>query len=204
MAFMEILFPTNISLGAIGGGGWSTRVVVTDGGSEYRQALFGYTRGRWTVGHNLRTAPEFAQLIAYHRLAMGKLNGFRFLDWTDYQDGGIGILASNASSQLQIAKAYQATDLFGHTLFNTRLISKPSPGTISFFINGTPTGIVSLDYTTGLVSGASPDLTHVYTWTGQFHIPVRFDTDNPEISMDLPTSAGWKGIPLIELRMQGQ
>ncbi len=207
MAFLEILFPTNISLGAIGGPGWSTRVVVTDGGNEYRQGLFGASRGRWTVGHNLRTRVEFGQLLAFHRLAVGKLNGFRFQDWTDYQDSdgnATGIVATNASGLVQMAKLYQQTDLFGHTVFGTRLVSKPAPGTINFFLNSSPISLPTIDFTTGVVTGITPSMDNVYTWTGQFHVPVRFDTDAPELSMDLPTAAGWKGIPLIELRIKGQ
>jgi|SRR5580700_5656945 uncharacterized protein (TIGR02217 family) len=210
--FMEILFPTNVSLGAIGGTGWSTRVVVTDGGNEYRQQLWGYSRGKWTVGHNLRTAAEWAQLITFHRLAAGKTLGFRFQDWSDYTDGGGGTVTFNASIQLQLAKLYAQVDIItGDPWVNLRLISKPVPGTIQLFLNGTPHTLGtggSIDYTTGVITLGAGDPPEgpgdIYTWTGQFHVPVRFDTDTPEISMDLPTAAGWKGIPLIELRIPGQ
>lgn len=208
--FLEILFPTNVSLGAIGGQGWSTRVVVTDGGAEYRQQLWGYTRGKWTVGHNLRTQPQFAQLIAFHRLVMGKTLGFRFLDWTDYTDDGDGVITQNASSTWQLSKVYQQTDLFGDTQSSYRLISKPLPGSVAFMLNGSPYSLDgTLDYTTGQITfgggDPAPGPGEVYTWTGTFHVPVRFDTDTPEISMDLPVNgAGWKGIPVIELRIPGQ
>lgn len=210
--FMEILFPTNVSLGAIGGTGWSTRVVVTDGGNEYRQQLWGYSRGKWTVGHNLRTAAEWAQLITFHRLAAGKTLGFRFLDWSDYTDGGGGSVTYNASVQLQLMKLYAQIDIIsGDPWINERLISKPVPGTIQLFLNAVPHTLGaggSIDYTTGVITLGSgdppPGVGAIYTWTGQFHVPVRFDTDTPEISMDLPTAAGWKGIPLIELRIPGQ
>lgn len=211
--FLEIRFPTNVSLGAIGGQGWSTRVVVTDGGAEYRQQLWGYTRGKWQVGHNLRSPAQWAQLIAFHRLVMGKTFGFRFQDWSDYTDNNIGVLAQNAGSFWQLAKLYTQNDVFGNPQNNYRLISKPQPGTVTFDLNGTPYTFVGggsgLDYTTGVVTFNSPDPSpspsEVYTWYGQFDVPVRFDTDMPEISMDLPlTGAGWKGISVIELRIPGQ
>lgn len=208
--FIEILFPTNVSLGAIGGTGWSTRVVVTDGGTEYRQQLWGYSRGKWTVGHNLRTPTEWSQLIAFHRLALGKTYGFRFQDWSDYQDGGNGVISQNAAGIWQLTKLYSQTDLFGATYNNYRLISKPVPGSVAFSLNGVSHVLGgSLDYTTGQITFGGGDPTpgpsEIYTWTGQFHVPCRFDTDAPEISMDLPlTGAGWKGIPVIELRIKGQ
>lgn len=202
--FLELLFPTNVSLGAIGGTGWSTRVVVTDGGSEFRQQLWGYSRGKWTVGHNLRTQTQYSQLIAFHRLVLGKTLGFRFRDWTDYTDNGLGVVQKNAAGAWQLAKLYTQTDLFGTPWNNYRLISKPEPGTIQMYLNASPISSETIDYTTGVVTGIAPSGGNVYTWTGNFHVPVRFDTDTPEISMDLPTAAGWKGIPVIELRIAGQ
>lgn len=209
--FIEIVFPVNVSLGAIGGTGWSTRVVVTDGGAEYRQQLWGYSRGKWTVGHNLRTATEWGALITFHRLVAGKTLGFRFRDWSDYQDTGIGVVTKNAAGAWQLAKQYSQTDIIlGQTYNNLRLISKPEPGTIQTFLNGVfhPLSFgSSLDFTTGVFNfggDPSPSPSNVWTWTGNFHVPVRFDTDTPEISMDLPTAAGWKGIPVIELRIPGQ
>jgi uncharacterized protein (TIGR02217 family) len=196
MAFLEIRFPTNVSLGAVGGQGWSTRVVTTDAGFEYRQQLWDRTRGHWHVGHNLRSPTEWAALVAFHRLAQGKTNGFRFQDWSDYTDGGNGVVVANPNGTLQLAKTYTATNVVTlATITNTRLISKPQPGTITFF-GGSPT----LDYTTGaLTAGGSTGV----TWTGQFDIPARFDIDDPEISMDLPlTGAGWRGIPIIEIRVK--
>ena len=210
MAQSDILFPTNISLGAVGGQSWSTRVVVTDGGYEYRQQLWGYTRGKWTVGHNLRTQAEFSALIAFHRLCLGKTYGFRFLDWTDYTDNGGGSVALNASGAVQFSKTYSFEDIVAFTTFsNVRLISKPVPGTVALFLNGTPySGPSTIDYSTGVITGLSPasnpGVGDVYTWTGQFHVPCRFDTDDPMISMDLPTAAGWKGIPILEIRIPGQ
>lgn len=213
-AFLELRFPTNISYGAIGGQGWSTRVVTTDAGYEYRQQLWAQTRGKWTVGHNLRTATQWAQLVAFHRLVNGRTLGFRFQDWTDYTDNGAGTISQNASSQWQLTKVYSLTDLFSTTWNNNRLISKPQPGTVNFFLNGSPYTFVNsandLDYTTGVCLAQAgtgdpvPGSGDVYTWTGQFDVPCRFDVDEPEMSYDIPTGVGWRGIPIIELRIAGQ
>ncbi len=210
-SFMEIVFPENVSYGAVGGQGWSTRVVVTDAGYEYRQQLWAQTRGRWVVGHNLRSATEWATLIAFHRLALGRTMGFRFKDWTDYTDGGTGGLSQNASGLWQLTKTYSQTDLVSAQVYTSaRLISKPRPTSVAFSLNGTPYTFVAstLDYTTGVVTFRTgdpvPGVGNVYTWTGNFDLPARFDTDDPQLSVDLPTAVGWRGIPIVELRMQGQ
>lgn len=205
MPFLEVRFPTNISLGAVGGQGWSTRIVETDSGKEFRQQMWDRTRGAWHVGHNLRKQDEYLQLIGFHRLMNGRTFGFRFQDWTDYQDNGVGVLILNTKGNLQLAKAYQAINvLTSDTYVNYRLISKPQPGTVAF----SPGSGVTVDYTTGLVTGAPPPIppaiASTTTWTGQFDVPARFDIDKPEISMDLPTAAGWRGIPIVEVMVPDQ
>ena len=210
-SFLEIVFPENVSYGARGGAGWSTRVVVTDSGREYRQQLWDRTRGRWTVGHNLRSQTDWDGLLTFHRLAAGKTFGFRFKDWTDYTDLGRGQLVFNTKGDIQLAKYYTSTPVAGGAspITNYRLISKPRPaGTyqgytapgIAFFFNGNPAPGLNVDYTTGLVTGTFGVIAG-YTWTGTFDVPVRFDTDEPELSVDLPTAVGWRGIPIIEIRV---
>lgn len=208
-SFRDILFPTNISYGAVGGCGWSTRVVTTDSGREYRQQMWARTRGRWTVGHNLRSATEWDQLITFHRSALGKTYGFRFKDWTDCTDNARGILALNSAGNVQLAKYYRVTDIITSTnIDSTRLISKPRPagtytdGTIAavqFFLSGSPVSL-TLDYATGKVTGTGGVVSN-YTWTGSFDIPCRFDTDEPEFSFDIPTAVGWRGITVMEVRV---
>jgi uncharacterized protein (TIGR02217 family) len=200
MAFLDIVFPENVSYGATGGGGWSTRVVVTDSGREYRQSLWGRTRGRWTVGHNLRGATDWDTLISFHRITQGKTFGFRFKDWTDFQDLGRGIMAVNSAGNVQLAKFYQATDIVTSAVYtNVRLISKPRPGTITTYLSGTPTS-TAIDYATGKCTALSSPTN--WTWSGSFDVPARFDTDEPELSFDIPTAVGWRGVPIIEIRVE--
>lgn len=195
MPFLEVRFPTNVSYGAVGGQNWSTRVVETDAGFEFRQQMWDRTRGHWHVGHNLRTPEEWAVLIAFHRLVRGKLYGFRFQDWTDYTDGGQGRVRLNSKGNLQLAKKYSLTTLVTPTttLTDYRFITKPQPNTITFNAS------CVVDYATGEVSG--PEAAQDVAWAGQFDVPARFDIDAPELSMDLPSGAGWRGIPIIEIRV---
>lgn len=40
----------------------------------------------------------------------------------------------------------------------------------------------------------------VFDWSGQFHVPVRFDTDQLNLEQIDVTIRGWEGIPILELR----
>ena len=203
--FMECQFPLNISLGARGGSGWSTRVEVNDGGYEMRSPRFVETsaaqslvlpkgRGRWMIAHQLRTPDEWATLLTYHRICKGRLNGFRFQDWSDYQVlTGQGVLVINTVGHAQLAKQYSLLDyITGQPTYVNRIINKPQPGTVAFSDAST------VDYTTGVVSGATP----ATTWTGQFDVPVRFDVDHCELHYRDYNIVDWPGIPIVELPIQ--
>lgn len=207
--FLEAQFPNNLSYGASGGFGWLTKVVVTNPGTEYRFQNWAQPLGRWTVGHNLRTPAQWGALMAFHRLVQGKTIGFRFQDWTDYTHewgpgvgNNAGVIGINSSSNYQLYKDYNLIDEISSTNYSqVRPIVKPQPGTIVVKSTGGTlrTGWV-LDYTTGQFTTPGTIISGDY-WYGQFDVPVRFDTDEAMISVDKPTGAGWRTIPIVELRI---
>lgn len=210
MAFLEIRFPTNVSYGAMGGAGWSTLVYQSDGGFTLSDPKWATPRGRWTVSHKSRTPSEWATLIALHRLAQGRLNGFRFQDWMDFTTvltSGVsnGSMNEFAAGQFQLQKKYAVTDTANNvttTVFRT--IIKPQPNTVTIYdgvTNAVIGGGIFIDYTTGIITGLTPG--HSYYWTGQFDVPVRFDNDRPSLSYDFHGAGGggvsWDNIELVEL-----
>ena len=116
----------------------------------------------------------------------GRLHGFRFKDFTDYKDNSGGRLGSGSGDGttkiFQMVKRYttgaQSID---------RQIKKPVSATIQIFVNGvlkTLTTDYTIDSTTGIVTFVTaPGAGLSVTWTGQFDVPVRFDTD--ELSMHM-------------------
>ena len=78
MSFIESpRFPDELSFGASGGPAYSTDVVVTDGGQEYRNAVWSQARGSWDVSHAARTQTYYNTLLAYFRAVRGRAHGFR-------------------------------------------------------------------------------------------------------------------------------
>lgn len=70
--FHEIQFPPDISYGASGGPGHSTRIVTTVSGHEWRNANWAMARGRWNVAHGLKKREQVAELIAFSRARRGR------------------------------------------------------------------------------------------------------------------------------------
>ncbi len=209
MAFFEARFPTNVSYGAIGGAGWSTRVVDTDGGYTFRQAMWVDPRGKWTIDHELRTPAEWAELITFHRVMEGKLHGFRFLDWSDFtvEDSQLGLILNTTGTTMQMFKKYRVTDTATSAFQEYhRKILKPQPDgqlfPLTIFQDGVEMVVQpTVDFATGIVSVSSTD-GHIYSWTGSFDVPVRFDTDLPNLAYDDFNIVSWRGITIVELLPQ--
>ena len=158
MSFIETpRFPDDLSYGATGGPTYATDVVVTEGGQEYRNAIWSQARARYNVAHAARTPTQYATLLAYFRAMRGRAHGFRFKDWTDYacssSAGVLGAGVGTAVAAYQLGKKY-ATG----SLTETRTIRKPVSGTVIVYRNGSPAtagagaGQYALDTTTGTVT----------------------------------------------------
>lgn len=202
-------FPDDLAVWAKSGISSSTQVAQVKSGREQRNSLWVYPRAKFDVANALRL-PDLSnvqgsnayriQLLRDWIVAMqGQLCGFRFKDWTDYQDEGCGTFTAVPNGVLlafQMAKSYTIG-----TQVILRLIAKPVSGAISFFDNGSPTS-PTLDTTTGIATFASaPASGHTLTWTGQFDVPVRFAADILEYVMDTGGLYDVQTIPLIEVRI---
>ena len=202
LPFYEIQFPQDISYGSSGGPSFLTKVLSTESGFEYRNKSWTRPRGKWNASHGLKQPTQYKALIAFWYAVNGRFAGFRWKDWLDYKDDGLGVLALNSKGYLQLAKVYTAPAAVVVSTITptfTRFIDKPVPGTITLQHGG------SVDYTTGLVSGASVG----DTWTGQFDVPARFDIDDLDMTIEQPwgaagadVSPSWRNIPIMEMKLK--
>lgn len=168
-------FPDDLAFWAKGGVNYATVVVGSTSGREQRTSLWTFGRGAWDLQNTVRmpaTAPNYTitTLRNFFRVAKGQAYGFRFRDWTDYQDEGNGILnttgTGNGTATLQMYKNYVLAPLS-----DQRLIAKPQVGTIAIQRNGVAAtagglpGQYSLDTTTGLVTWVADNSVGSSTWT---------------------------------------
>lgn len=216
MAFFEVLFPTTISYKASGGPTLNTSVNTSLAGAEQRNRNWALARSKWQV--SLLTpagmvAQTFVDLLQAFFLNVGaKADGFRLKDHKDFQFTNEQIGVGNGTQTVfQLQKTYT---IGGRTY--TRTIAKPVMATISDYKgaalantvtvtdNGTPLagGAFSVDATTGLVTITIPPASgHVIRASGQFHFPVRFDSD--ELALQIEAMAGDNVSPIVSLNTIG-
>lgn len=159
---------------------WSTRVVTLANGNEKRNVNWSQPKQSFSAPFQNITAEAARALKAAHYATRGMAYGFRFKDWADFQatNEPLGI-APSGSTPVQLVKTYD----FGAEAY-TRKISKPVAGTVTVRSNGTPVA-GTLDPVTGLFTPSSPWAGGgVLTWTGEFDVPVRFNSDQLTFTID--------------------
>ncbi len=207
MAFHEIRFPDVISRGAKGGPERRTRIVELASGDEERNASWANSRRRYDVSYGVRRADDLAAVVAFFEARNGRLHAFRFKDWSDYKSCLPS--ATPAPTDQIIGTGNGSTTTFALTKTYAsgaqswaRAILKPVAGTVAVSLNGVAQGSGwSVNTTTGIVTFAVPPTTGAVIRAGfEFDVPVRFDTDELPVTLDIERTGSIPSIPLIEVR----
>lgn len=204
--FAEVRFPEQVATGAVGGPSFSTDVVAAGSGHEFRNSNHADARRKWNVAHAIKDNAEFAELLAFFINRLGRAIGFRFKDWSDYQatadfiGNGDG---TNGVFQLQKTYAGSPTSQV-RTIFKPRddIDSEGFDHQAKMFWDAVEQSRNEwiLDITTGLVQfGAAPALGVAVSWTGEFDVPARFDSDVMQARFDEFNIMTWDNIPIFEL-----
>jgi uncharacterized protein (TIGR02217 family) len=185
--FLETpVFPDDLSFYALGGVSYNTTVVGSTSGRETRNSMWLYGRAQFDLQGSMRTTGGVADpfsirtLRNFFRVCKGQAYGFRFRDWTDYQDEGNGLfgpllpdyttpvvptLAATGQPQYQMFKTYIASPLYDY-----KPVQKPRPGTITVTRNGSPLvvgnspGNYNLDTTTGILTMVADSSEAITGW----------------------------------------
>jgi uncharacterized protein (TIGR02217 family) len=207
MAFHEVRFPDNISRGARGGPERRTQIVELASGDEERNASWANSRRRYDVAYGIRRADDLAAVVAFFEARNGRLHGFRYKDWADYKSA-LPSQAITATDQ-QIGTGTGSLQIFQLEKRYTsgaqtwvRTITKPVAGTVRVAL-----GMVeqmsgwTLDTTTGLVTFTTAPTGGVIVRAGfEFDVPVRFDSDTLDVTLDFERLGSITAIPLLEIR----
>ncbi len=207
MAFHEVRFPDDISRNARGGPERRTQIVELASGDEERNASWANSRRRYDAAYGIRRADDLAAVVAFFEARNGRLHGFRWKDWADFKsclpsqtpaatDQTIGA-GDGTTTAFQLVKSYVS----GAQAW-TRTITKPVAGTVRIAIDGVDQASGwSEDTTTGVVSfNTAPANGAAITAGFEFDVPVRFDTDTLDVTLDIERLGSITSIPLIEVR----
>jgi len=207
MAFHEVRFPDNISRGARGGPERRTQIVELASGDEERNASWANSRRRYDVAYGIRRADDLAAVVAFFEARNGRLHGFRFKDWADHKSC---MPSGTASPTDQAMGTGDGTMTAFHLVKHhssgaqswSRAIAKPVAGSVRMALDGVEElGGWSVDITTGVVTFTTAPGAGVAVAAGfAFDVPVRFDTDVLDVTLDVERLGSITSIPLVEIR----
>lgn len=208
--FHEVVFPTGISRGAVGGPERRTDIVVLGSGAEERNSRWADSRRRYNAGYGVRTVAELNAVVAFFEERRGRLYGFRWRDPFDWSSAVAGQDITPRDQTIGTGDGhetrFQLFKIYGSRFAPwSRAIAKPVAGTVRVAVAGqelqapafavdTTTGIVTFD--ARHVPAAGAEITAGF----QFDVPVRFDTDKLEVNLQGFQHGAIPSIPIVEIR----
>ncbi len=205
MAFDEVSLPARLAFGSTGGVERRTEIVTLASGFERRSTPWAQGRRRYLIGANLRSLDDMAALTAFFEARRGRLNGFRFRDFADFKSCAPGASVSATDQALGVGDGvttgFALTKAYGD---QRRAIRKPVTGSVRVAMDGVElaSGAFAVDGTTGVLTlEAAPGVGVEVTAGFLFDVPVRFDADRIEVTLESFGVGRMTAMPLIELRV---
>lgn len=197
MSFLEIRFPESIAFNSSSILEFNTTIIKSKNGYEQRNINWNTNKMKFNIINGIKTKAELDEVITFFRNVRGAGYGFRFKDWTDYQveNQYIGV-GNGKTKEFQLIKSYRVSD----NIVYYRKITKPVISTVRVFINDIESKDFNIDLTTGLITlNTVPEIDSIIKANFEFDVPVRFENDIMEITMNSINSGNIKDITLIEI-----
>ena len=209
MAFHEVSLPSRLAFGSTGGVERRTEVVTLGSGFERRSTPWAQGRRRYLIGANLRSLDDMAALTSFFEARRGRLYGFRFRDFADFRScapsGAMSALDQTLGVGDGARTGFDLLKRYGEGEFATeRPIRKPVAGSVRVAVDAVEleSAAFATDLTTGLVSLADPPPENAVVTAGfEFEVPVRFDADRIEVTLESFAAGRVAAVPLIEVRV---
>lgn len=153
---------------------FKTTVVTMKNGREARNADWSQAKHKATAQFNALTEAQFLYLKDLCLSCRGMAYAFLFRDWTDYKatDAQFGV-GDGVTKTFQLSKT---SSLPGGTPY-IRTIRAPDAGVV-VKVAGTVTAASVSSADGSVVFTTAPAAGAVLTWTGTYHIVMRFDSDD--------------------------
>lgn len=202
MAFDDVRLPDDIERGAVGGPSFNTRVTDLESGFTKRNGLWSQTRGEWDISYGISDGVDIDIVRDFFYAREGRLRGFRFKDWTDFELGD-PLNPAVTFQQIAVADGVLATFPVVKTYTSglityTRNIKKLVSGTMTVLVNGSIDATAVVDHDNATVTPTTlPALNDLIQVAGEFDVPVFFKSDSLRIRATLKDV---KSIPSIMIR----
>jgi uncharacterized protein (TIGR02217 family) len=209
MAFHDTQLPSDVERGAQGGPRFKTTILILGGGLEKRNIDWATTRAEYDISYGIESKEDYTDVIEFFYARQGRAHSFRFKDWADFAITAQDVLTTDGStSTVTMFKRYTS----GGINFD-REVTKPlasgwvvlvnsisqtvvydtAPASAEVAINSL-TGVITLGATHAATSGED------VTVTGEFDVPVRFDTDALDVNVETFDAGSMPQLTIVEVK----
>ena len=209
MAFHDTQLPSDIERGAQGGPRFKTTILILGGGLEKRNIDWATTRAEYDISYGIESKTDYSDVIEFFYARQGRAHSFRFKDWADFEiTDQLMFTTDTATATFQMFKRYSS----GGTNFD-RNLTKPLASGWTCTVNAVAqtivydtapaAGEVAIASLTGVVTlGSTHQATSGFLvkFTGEFDVPVRFDTDALDVNVETFDAGSMPQLTLVEVK----
>lgn len=200
MIIDAVRLPVDVERGVRGGPQFSTVVNRTDGGSLVTNQNWTYPLYRGQVGYGIQSKANLFDVVSFFYARRGRLRGFLFRDWSDYEFSNDLIGTGNG-----VVSTFQAVRIYADDILPfTRKITRPvDDAEMTVSVNGSVVSSATWSVTSGgIISFTSPPANGhaVRIVTGTFDVPCHFASDALEVEMEIWNAGSIPNIPIEEVR----
>jgi uncharacterized protein (TIGR02217 family) len=176
MSYLDAPFPERIAFGAERVPEWSTLLAENATGYSVANQNWSNALHSYDVSLTVRVASDYKAVLAHFHTVRGRAYSFPFKDFLDFQASDTeGVTTFVSTNVYQLQKKYS-----GSSNPYERKITRPVSGTCVFYrtraaVRSVITPVV--DYATGRMTVSGHQEGDVYTWAGEFRVPVRYLAD---------------------------
>lgn len=199
--FHDVRLPLSLAFGAQGGPERRTDVVSLASGGEARNAVWAGSRRRWDLGGAITKIEDLNTLVSFFEARLGRLHGFRFRDLVDDRSTIPGADISSTDQMIGAGDGSQTVfELVKQYGDVNRRIFKPVAGTVRVAVDGVDVSDIVVSPSKGEVRFSAPPTAGAVITAGYlFDVPVRFDSDQLETTIEAFGAGRAGAVPIIEL-----
>ena len=201
--FADVPFPIAIGNDASVTPTYSTQVVTSASGHEFRNANWSSARLQFDAGPGIRSEAEMQVLVDFFRARRGSAQAFRFRDPFDYSSGAFSAAPEPTDQQIGVGDGTRVRFALGKQYGDdeTRPITRPVEGSVRVALDGVEqVGGWLLEDKGEIVFDIPPGSGVVVSAGFLFDVPVRFAHDRLDISRASFRAGEAPSVPMIEVR----
>jgi uncharacterized protein (TIGR02217 family) len=198
MIIDNVRLPIDVERGVKGGPMFSTTVNVSDGGAVSANQNWSYPLYVGNVGYGIQTKENLHEVLDFFWARRGRLRGFLFRDWADYE-----MVNEPLGTGDGVIQNFQCIRRYNDTVIPfDRPLKYPIESTMTVYKDAVPvSGSAWSLLSTGEVRfNTAPLLGEVITASGEFNIACRFTQDMLEINMEIWNVGSIPSIGIMEVR----